>query len=141
MKTTFQETRTHLGVETQRHRSDLAVARTTPALLGLFSLVTLWAAEAKDILHARPADWYAKEDPTFSDAIATVRRILWAVPNSSTSRTKPVKCRNSGRSLAKTHRSGLLRDVKSAKSSLERATFPSASLSSSGSPSSRTASR
>jgi DDE superfamily endonuclease len=73
--TTFQETRTHLGVETQRQWSDLAIARTTPALLGLFSLITLWAAEAKGILHARTAAWYAKEDPTFSDAIATVRRI------------------------------------------------------------------
>jgi hypothetical protein len=85
----FQETRTHLGVETQRQWADLAIARTTPALLGLFSLITLWAAEAKDILHARPAAWYAKKDPTFSDAIATVRRILWAVPNFSTSRIKP----------------------------------------------------
>jgi hypothetical protein len=32
-----------LGVETQRQWSDLAILRTTPALLGLFSLVTLFA--------------------------------------------------------------------------------------------------
>jgi len=89
METTFQETRTHLGVETQRQWSDLAIARTTPALLGLFSLVTLWAAEAKTALHPRMAAWYVKEDPTFSDAIATVRRVLWAVPNFSISRIKP----------------------------------------------------
>jgi hypothetical protein len=31
-------------VETQRQWSDRAIARTTPALLGLYSLVTLWAA-------------------------------------------------------------------------------------------------
>src|SRR4051794_13654591 len=43
METTFQETRTHLGVETQRQWSDLAILRTTPALLALFSLVTVWA--------------------------------------------------------------------------------------------------
>ena len=43
METTFQEARTHLGVETQRQWSDLAILRTTPALLGLFSLVTVWA--------------------------------------------------------------------------------------------------
>ena len=42
-ETTFQEVRTHLGVETQRQWSDLAILRTTPALLGLFSLITVWA--------------------------------------------------------------------------------------------------
>jgi hypothetical protein len=89
METTFQETREHLGVETQRQWSDLAIARTTPALLGLFSLITLWAAEAKAALHSRTAAWYVKDDPTFSDAIATVRRVLWAVPNLSTSRINP----------------------------------------------------
>lgn len=89
METTFEETRTHLGVETQRQWSDLAIARTTPALLGLFSLITLWAAEAKAALHPRTAVWYAKEEPTFSDAIATVRRVLWAFPNFSISRKKP----------------------------------------------------
>src|SRR4051812_40150784 len=41
--TTFEEARRHLGLETQRQWSDLAILRTTPALLGLFSLVTLWA--------------------------------------------------------------------------------------------------
>ena len=39
----FQEVRTHLGVETQRQWSDLAIARTTPVLLGLFSWTTLAA--------------------------------------------------------------------------------------------------
>ena len=88
METTFQETREHLGVETQRQWSDRAIVRTTPALLGLFSLITLWAAEAKVVamLHPRSAAWYAKHDLTFSDAIATVRRVLWGVPNLSTSR-------------------------------------------------------
>lgn len=43
LEVTFQEVRAHLGVETQRQWSDLAIMRTTPALLGLFSLVTLWA--------------------------------------------------------------------------------------------------
>ena len=40
---TFQEVRAHLGVETQRQWSDKAIARTTPLLLGLFSLVALVA--------------------------------------------------------------------------------------------------
>jgi hypothetical protein len=91
METTFQETREHLGVETQRQWSDRAIARTTPALLGLFSLVTLWAAEAKvaAMLHPRSAAWYVKHGPTFSDAIATVRRVLWGIPILSTSRKNP----------------------------------------------------
>ena len=88
METTFQETREHLGVETQRQWSDRAIARTTPALFGLFSLITLWAAEAKvaAMLHPRSAAWYVKDELTFSDAVATVRRVLWSMPNLSTSR-------------------------------------------------------
>jgi hypothetical protein len=41
IKVTFEETRAHVGVETQRQWSDLAIERTTPCLLGLSSLVTL----------------------------------------------------------------------------------------------------
>ena len=36
IETTFQEVREHLGVETQRQWADLAILRTTPALLGLY---------------------------------------------------------------------------------------------------------
>ncbi len=95
METTFQKTRQHLGVETQRQWSDLAIARTTPALLGLFSLLTLWAADAKvaAMLHPRSAAWYVKDDLTFSDAIAAVRRVLWGVPNLSTSRKNRKWCK------------------------------------------------
>ena len=41
VETTFEEGREHLGLETQRQWSDLAIERTTPCLLGLFSLVVL----------------------------------------------------------------------------------------------------
>jgi len=54
IETTFQESRAHLGVETQRQWSDLAIARTMPALFGLFSLVTLWAADPKIAGSLRP---------------------------------------------------------------------------------------
>jgi len=59
--------------------------------LGLFSLITLWAADAKvaTALHPRSAAWYVKDELTFSDAIAAVRRVLWSVPNLSTSRKNP----------------------------------------------------
>ena len=79
LEVTFQEVRTHLGMETQRQWSDLAIARTTPALLGLFSWITL-AAHSLQKHHPmtqRTAAWYDKPAPTFVDAIALVRRHLW----------------------------------------------------------------
>jgi hypothetical protein len=78
-ETTFEEARRHLGVETQRQWSDLAILRTTPALLGLFSLVTLWATrlEAQRGLVPECVRWYVKQAPTFSDALALVRHELW----------------------------------------------------------------
>jgi hypothetical protein len=78
---TFAEVRRHLGVETQRQWSDPAIARTTPALLGLFSLIALWAQDLYRQTTPPPpraATWYSKPLPTFSDALALVRRELWA---------------------------------------------------------------
>ena len=79
METTFQQVRTHLRVETQRQWSAKAIARTTPALLGLFSVVTLLTHE---LLKSHPLSlpttaWYAKTLPTFADALALVRRHFW----------------------------------------------------------------
>jgi hypothetical protein len=81
MEATFQEVRQRLGFETQRHWSEMAICRTAPALLGLFSLVTLIAHRhmAKGAYQAvRRTAWYAKTHPTFSDALALVRKQLWA---------------------------------------------------------------
>ena len=63
---TFQEVRTHLGVETQRQWSDRAVARTTPVLFGLFSWISLAAHMLQEERPAIPraAAWYAKSLPT-----------------------------------------------------------------------------
>jgi hypothetical protein len=79
VEVTFQEVRTHLGVETQRQWSDQAIARTTPILMGLFSWVTLLdnQSQVDGHLPVRQAAWYAKAIPTFSDAIAHVRRRIW----------------------------------------------------------------
>jgi DDE superfamily endonuclease len=79
LEVTYHEVRTHLGVETQRQWSDLAILRTTPALLGLFSFVTLVAHDlaASTPFPVQRAAWYPKTTPTFSDAIALVRRHLW----------------------------------------------------------------
>ena len=77
---TFAEVRRHLGVATQRQWSDLAIRRTTPALLGLFSLVALWAHPrmAPTADRVRQAAWSHKPLPTFADALALVRREVWA---------------------------------------------------------------
>jgi hypothetical protein len=77
---TFEEVRAHLGVETQRQWSDNAILRTTPALLALFSIVTLWTHDLakSQKLKPRTAAWYSKSVLTFSDAIAAVRREIWA---------------------------------------------------------------
>ena len=79
LEVTFQEVRTHLGVETQRQWSDLAIARTTPILMGLFSWTALAAhgLQKPHPMTQRTAAWYDKPSPTFVDAIALVRRQLW----------------------------------------------------------------
>ena len=79
VEVTFEETRRHLGVETQRQWSDRSIARTTPVLLALFSVVTLLAARLvrHGRLPVRTAAWYAKPTPTFSDALAAVRAHWW----------------------------------------------------------------
>jgi hypothetical protein len=87
MEVTFEEARAHLGLETQRQWSDLAIARTTPVLFGLFSVVTLMADRLiqSQTIPVRTAAWYTKEQPTFADAIALVRRCLWSSCHFSTS--------------------------------------------------------
>lgn len=80
VEVTFEETRRHIGVETQRQWSDLAIARTTPVLMGLFSLVCLMACRLLEngSLPVRHTAWYKKSDAAFSDVLAFVRRSIWA---------------------------------------------------------------
>jgi hypothetical protein len=81
LEVTFQEVRRHLGLETHRQCSELAIRRTTPALLGLFSLVTLFAHQRMRKTAGalrRQVAWYHKAHPTFADALALVRKQLWA---------------------------------------------------------------
>jgi hypothetical protein len=79
VETTFGLVRAHLGVETQRQWSDAAISRTTPVLLGLFTLVTLLAQALNEqgLLSSQSSSWYQKAHPTFSDALASVRRHFW----------------------------------------------------------------
>jgi DDE superfamily endonuclease len=80
LEVTFREVRDHLGVETQRQWSDKAIARTTPCLLGLFSIVTLLASrlDGRARLQVSASAWYHKQRPTFADTLAAVRRAIWS---------------------------------------------------------------
>ena len=91
VEVTFAEVRRHLGVETQRQWSGPAIARTTPCLLGLFSVVALVAdrLDADGALHARQSPWYRKAVPGFSDALAAMRVELWRGATSATSGCGP----------------------------------------------------
>ena len=90
VEVTFEESRRHLGIETQRQWSAQAVGRETPCLFGMFSLITMVANElAKDgKLKIRSAAWYQKEAATFSDAIGCVRQQMWETRSFQTSKNE-----------------------------------------------------
>ncbi len=79
LEVTFQELRAHLGFETPRQRVKESVMRMGPCLMGLFSVICIIYHEHvkrhKVTTHDRPC--YVKSEPTFSDAIADVRRLFW----------------------------------------------------------------
>lgn len=79
VEVTFEEARAHLGIETQRQWSNLAIERTTPVLFALFSIVVLWAHQLQqtELFCLRSTAWYQKRLPTFVDALAHVRQVCW----------------------------------------------------------------
>jgi DDE superfamily endonuclease len=91
IETTFEESRAHLGLETQRQWSDRAIERTTPCLLGLYSVVTLLAhaLHPDGKVPVQRAAWYPKSQATFADVLAVVRRHVWDDFSSSTSTPAP----------------------------------------------------
>jgi hypothetical protein len=94
LEVTYEESRAHLGIETQRQWSDLAIERSTPCLLGLYSLVVLLAQalHPDGKIPIRQAAWYPKAQATFSDVLASVRRHLWGGLTFQTSAADPDVC-------------------------------------------------
>src|SRR5947209_17826679 len=94
IETTYEESRAHLGVETQRQWSDLAIERSTPCLLGLYSLVVLlaYALHSDGKVPIQQAAWYPKTQATFSDVLATVRQHLWGGLTFQTLASHPDVC-------------------------------------------------
>jgi len=90
VEVTFEESRRHLGIETQRQWAAKAVGRETPCVFGMFSLITMVAGElAKDgKLKIRSAAWYQKAAATFSDAIGCVRQQIWEARSFQTSKNE-----------------------------------------------------
>jgi len=110
VEVTFHEARTHLGVQTQRQWADLSILRITPALFGLFSVVTLLANlhAQKHKLPIQPTAWYIKKLPTFSDALSLVKQSLFAQRHFRTSFSpyqirKPAAVRSTYRFSRSTH--------------------------------------
>jgi hypothetical protein len=91
IETTFEESRAHLGLETQRQWSDRAIERTTPCLLGLYSVVALLAhaLHPDGKVPVQTTAWYAKSHATFADVLAAVRHHLWRDFSYSTSAHDP----------------------------------------------------
>jgi len=91
LEVTFEESRAHLGIETQRQWSDLAIERSTPLLFGLYSLVTLFgqAGRPDGQIPVAQAAWYRKQTATFRDVLAVVRRYLWGQETFPTSPSDP----------------------------------------------------
>lgn len=90
VEVTFAEVRRHLGVETQRQWSDLAIERSTPLLMGIKSVICLLALplfESGNMAIANTS-WYPKKHFTFSDVLTAVRHKIWASSNFSTSSPK-----------------------------------------------------
>lgn len=93
IEVTFEETRAHLGVETQRQWSDKAIQRSTPLLMGLYSVLTLIALkinETKVLLVQETTSWYDKNgELTFVDILVSIRRAIWAKRYFSKSENQP----------------------------------------------------
>jgi hypothetical protein len=110
MEVTFEEAKAHVGIESQRQWSDLAIARTTLLLFGLYSMVTLMADKLvkNEIILVRLAAWYEKKTPTFSNAIAIVRRcLLEELPFFNVDR-KHRDCKSTASIVGTVNRRGLL---------------------------------
>ena len=81
IEVTFEETRAHLGIERQRQWSDQAIARTTPLLMALLSILVLVAIkihESKKLVVQETTSWYDKKgELTLGDIIMVIRRSIW----------------------------------------------------------------
>jgi len=91
LETTVEEARAQLGLKTPRQWHNRRVSRTTPAVFGLYAIVTLAAAHliGDQPAPVRTTAWYPKQQATLSDAMAWVPRSLWRADHVSLSGAQP----------------------------------------------------
>lgn len=78
IETTFQELRSHLGLETTRGWKERTVLRVAPCLFGLYTVIAALYVQLPARRRRRGlVAWAGKQDVTFSDALTAVRRWLW----------------------------------------------------------------
>lgn len=87
----FEESRAHLGIETQRQWSDLVSERASPLLFGLSRVVARfgYALDPDRCLPVAHAAWSRTQAAPLHDVLAAVRRHLWGHETFSTSPTDP----------------------------------------------------
>lgn len=78
IETTFQEMRSERGLETTRGWREKTVLRAAPCLFGLYTVVAILFHALPESKRAGAVEWPGKTGTTFSDALAAVRRWLWA---------------------------------------------------------------
>jgi hypothetical protein len=78
IETTFQEVRSCLHLETTRGWCRATVLRMTPCLFGLYSVVASLYNRLPAGRRVGAITWPGKTGVTFSDALAAVRRWIWA---------------------------------------------------------------
>jgi len=91
IEVTFEETKRHLGLETLRNRSEKAVLRSVPMLLGLFSFIVVWYSTCvgESDRRVQSAPWYDKKAVTFSDMFDAAREDILTEITFDTDRLEP----------------------------------------------------
>jgi hypothetical protein len=79
IEVTFENCKQLLGLDEPANRKPLAVQRTAPMALVLYSLIVIWFHRVGHLLVCYPdRPWYRhKAEPSFADMLSTVRRVSW----------------------------------------------------------------
>jgi len=100
VETTYEEARAHLGMETQRQWSDPAIFRTTPVLLGLYSVVTrLGHLQSRRVLQQPGGECAEGSRPRLSQRGAGTRRPETVKPRADIPEPRPAPGRHHLRAL------------------------------------------
>src|SRR5262249_34556642 len=79
IEVTFENSKQLLGLAEPANRTPLAVVRTAPMALVLYSLIVVWFHRVGHLLVQYPErPWYRRKcEPSFADLLSTLRRVSW----------------------------------------------------------------